>query len=153
MLEKVLFYESFIKFYFNYALTAWKKISNIKCSTVFLLLNIKQCLEIWIRWPRFWLSGSGSEKICRSTDPDPMGKISNRQNIQCAKYLSKTAKKTLFYSSLKMQYIKLVNKGVDFWPNSICMIPKTLQPDGVNLFIPNIWSNRTKSLKFIRHGN
>ena len=73
-----------------------KKISNIKCSTVFLLLNIKQCLEIWIRWPRFWLSGSGSEKICRSTDPDPMGKISNRQNIQCAKYLSKTAKKHFF---------------------------------------------------------
>ena len=128
MLQIVLFYESFIKFYFNYALTVWEpksKFSNIKFSTVFLLINNKQCLEIWICWIQIRKSmrihGSGS----------------NGQNIQRAKYLSKTAKKFV-YSSLKMQYIKLVNKGVDFWPNSNCIISKTLQPDGVNRFIPNI---------------
>ena len=152
-MQIVLFYESFIKFYFNYALTVWEpksKFSNIKCSTVFLLINInnKQCLEIWIRWIQ--IRKSMRIQICKSMRIHGSG--SNGQNIQRAKYLSKTAKKFV-YSSLKMQYIKLVNKGVDFWPNSNCIIPKTLQPDGVNLFIPNIWSNRTQSLKFIRHGN
>jgi len=36
---------------------------------------------------RFWLPGSGSAKICGSTDPDPRGKIS-----------TKNCKKKLFYS-------------------------------------------------------
>ena len=30
---------------------------------------------------RFWLPGSGSAKICGSTDPDPRDKISTKKNF------------------------------------------------------------------------
>ena len=44
---------------------------------------------------RFWLPGSGSAKICGSTDPDP----------RC-KYQPKTAKKKHFNSKLKSELLK-----------------------------------------------
>ena len=48
----------------------------------FTVLNCsKQCLGS----ARFWLPGCGSAKICRSTDPDPRGKISTKN---CKKKLS-----------------------------------------------------------------
>jgi len=44
---------------------------------------------------RFWLSGSGSSKICGSTDPDPRGKIS-----------TKNCKKNFLFQKLKSELLK-----------------------------------------------
>ena len=51
--------------------------------------------------PRFWLPGSGSAKICGSTDPDPRGKISTKN---CKKKFTLT---TQIWTIEKREIIKI----------------------------------------------
>ena len=53
-----------------------------------------QCL--WSGSARFWLSRSGSAKICGSTDPDPRGKISTKN----------WRKKKIYSQNLNLNYWK-----------------------------------------------
>ena len=73
----------------------------------FIFQNLKSSVITWKPWNncrqclgsvgsgRFWLPGSGSAKICGSSDPDPRGKIS-----------TKKLKKIFFYSETPIRNFK-----------------------------------------------
>ena len=67
----------------------WSRDMDIKL--ILAIISIKnQCLGSGsCEFARFWLPGSGSAKICGSTDPDPMGKISTKNCINKKNFISK----------------------------------------------------------------
>ena len=68
--------------------------------------TIKQCLGSGsVGFARFWPPGSGSAKICGSTDPDPIGKISTKN---CKK---KYSQPHIWTVEKKREIIKIP----DFW--------------------------------------
>ena len=93
-----------------------------------LIYYYKQCLGSGSA--RFWLPGSGSAKICGSTDPDPRGKI--------IKYQPKTAKKTFL----------IQNSNLNFWKREIIKISSFLNGSS-NFRIKISEKNKTKNLKII----
>ena len=93
-----------VLFLFNQFFRVLFKNSNQNVNVFYVRFLLKGCIDyancLFKAWnqclgygsgsvgsARFWLPGSGSAKICGSTDPDPRGKIS-----------IKNYKKKLFYS-------------------------------------------------------
>jgi len=77
---------------------------------------------------RFWLPGSGSAKICGSTDPDPRGKISTK--------------------NCKKKTVLLLKPKSDFEKREIIKISSFLN-GSLSFRIKICEKNKTKNLKII----
>ena len=96
----------------------------------FIVLNCsKHCLGSGsVGSGRFWLPGCGSAKICRSTDPDPRGKISTKNCKK--KYLSYSQR---FGSGSGR--IRIIWSDPDPYQETLIWIrvaPKIIQNHGIN---------------------